>query len=693
MRYAACTPDDIAFLDSRVAVDLSKDSKPVLTNDRFRNVSIITAWNNQKDRFNEKGATRFAEDNEQELTHFYSIDSLGAQDENVAKNGKRRGRATGGRRPRKMTEKLQEALWNRSPCSSEQVASKLSLCIGMPVMIRRNDATELCITKGQEAIVVGWDSSAGPLGKQVLDTLFVKLVNPPQQVNLPDLPTNVVPLTRVSTRVTCSLKSGVNVTIQRQQVLVLPNFAMTDYSSQGKTREYNVVHLAHCKSHMSYYTCLSRSSSAEGTVLLDQPDASKITSGIHGSLRQEFRELNVLDEVTRLKYEGLLPDGILHPLRNPTVQAYVRWNKSASNEKSWHAALAYGPDENRVRQAEINGTWVIDTNTHLIVSKGKTGKKRNRGISEEHADMSTDNVKRVARSVGLDEYGNLRGLIWDAENYSCAYDSIFTVLYNVWMRDTRLWRRRLGDISNNLDMLCEGFEQALNSESTLELARNRVRERIRRTNPDIFPVGTRSTAISHIVESIITDRSCGVSTLVCEVCGYRQSNPLIHFGERIELTSTGRFHDDSEESSLLSDVLGWQLNNRQRRSSRNCPDCLLQQNISKLSISIRFERMPYLTMVEFSSPRYVIDHELEYETDNFEIQFKLAGVIYGGQNHFVCRVVDAAGAVWYHDGITTGGSCVRECKLADIVGDPSWLRSVERGGQTKHALYAIYIRN
>ena len=27
---------------------------------------------------------------------------------------------------------------------------ELSLCIGMPVMLRNNDATELCITKGQE---------------------------------------------------------------------------------------------------------------------------------------------------------------------------------------------------------------------------------------------------------------------------------------------------------------------------------------------------------------------------------------------------------------------------------------------------------------------------------------------------------------------------------------------------------------
>ena len=136
-----------------------------------------------------------------------------------------------------MSARLQEALWSRTPSTSDHIPSKLSLCVGIPVMIRNNDATELCITKGQEAIVVGWDSSIGPFQKPVLDTLFVKLIKPPQEVNLPGLPTNIVPLTRTSSKITCTLKSGIKIIVQRQQVLVLPNFAMTDYTSQGKNTQ------------------------------------------------------------------------------------------------------------------------------------------------------------------------------------------------------------------------------------------------------------------------------------------------------------------------------------------------------------------------------------------------------------------------------------------------------------------------
>jgi hypothetical protein len=53
--------------------------------------------------------------------------------------------------------------------------------MGMPIMLRGNDAIELCITKGQEAVVCGWDESVGPLGQKVLDTLLVRLVKPPKK--------------------------------------------------------------------------------------------------------------------------------------------------------------------------------------------------------------------------------------------------------------------------------------------------------------------------------------------------------------------------------------------------------------------------------------------------------------------------------------------------------------------------------
>ena len=74
---------------------------------------------------------------------------------------------------------MQEILWNQLPSTADKhIAGKLSLCIGLPIMIHHNFATELCITKGQEGYVYGWQSTIGSKKQHVLDTLFVKLKNP-----------------------------------------------------------------------------------------------------------------------------------------------------------------------------------------------------------------------------------------------------------------------------------------------------------------------------------------------------------------------------------------------------------------------------------------------------------------------------------------------------------------------------------
>ena len=72
-------------------------------------------------------------------------------------------------------------------------------------MIRNNDATELCITKGQEAYVVGWDATEGSQGQNILETLYLELKNPPKNIQLPYLPENVVPISKTSKSIKCIL--------------------------------------------------------------------------------------------------------------------------------------------------------------------------------------------------------------------------------------------------------------------------------------------------------------------------------------------------------------------------------------------------------------------------------------------------------------------------------------------------------
>ncbi|TFK23760.1 hypothetical protein FA15DRAFT_546778, partial [Coprinopsis marcescibilis] len=72
------------------------------------------------------------------------------------------------------------------------------------------------------------------------------------------------------------------------------------------TRAVNVIDLKRSKNHQAIYTGLSHGSSAVNTLVVRSFDARKIQGGVSGWMRQEFHELNYLDTITRLRYEGSL---------------------------------------------------------------------------------------------------------------------------------------------------------------------------------------------------------------------------------------------------------------------------------------------------------------------------------------------------------------------------------------------------
>ncbi|KAF8578281.1 hypothetical protein K439DRAFT_1253963, partial [Ramaria rubella] len=56
-----------------------------------------------------------------------------------------------------------------------------------------------------------------------------------------------------------------------------------------------------------------------GTVILQNFEPNKIMGGASGWLRQEFRELEILDEITKLRYGKKLPTNITGDRRNTII--------------------------------------------------------------------------------------------------------------------------------------------------------------------------------------------------------------------------------------------------------------------------------------------------------------------------------------------------------------------------------------
>jgi hypothetical protein len=717
MRYKACTPSDIQFLRTRIAGD--QPDKPKLAQKRFRNVSIITAWNAHKDQINKLGSERFANETGQTLTTFYSKDQW-AEETEIAKQNKwtKQKRKNHKRDTNTLSPSLQKALWNLPHGSTEHIPGKLSICIGMPVMLRHNEATECCITKGAEGTVAGWQASMGSHGKPMLDTLFVKLSNPPKTVHIEGLPPNVVPITRHSTKTICRLWNDQVITVSRNQVLVLPNFAMTDYAAQGRTRPDNVVELNNCRDHQSYYTCLSRSATAEGTIILQGFDSTKITGGAHGTLRQEFRELEILDLICKLRYEGTLPNHIDGHRRNTLIRQFQSWQGPSYVPQQVHPAIRWSISNPLLVNETQDVKWFIPKgfnknttakhkdkdNTQYTAAKGSiplyqtnespinkkhkldfndvlSNKKQklhhgsesinNKYNIEYHESILSKKVKLTDTSHDRRFTDEPQGLIWDGQNYSCAYDSFFSIIWNIWREDPAKWTQHFSMMSVKMNELAQGFASVEEKVLTIEELRNNVRQGLHQDFPGLFPYGHRGASVVELAEKLFHIEVPNVmKQQLCDTCDFigepedDHLSLVIHGVPRVSATTREQLR-----TTLVTD------------SRELCAECL-----NPLKVVLKFHHMPEVLLFSVSDNEISMSRTIKVRATDRINKYYLKGIIYHGGFHFTARIIQQDNTVWFHDG-QLGRYCHMERAIKEFNKD-----DLNYCGD-RRACLAIYIQN
>lgn len=664
LRYKACTAEDIEFLTTRIAG--RNPTSPVVSHPNFRDVSVITSFNVHRDKINELGKLRFAAETGQELKTFYSRDTWkGVDDTDRTVKIRRKKKVIDPLRTSDdITMALQSAVWNVPPALTENHPGKLELCLGMPIMIKRNEATECCVTNGAEGTIAGWKSVKLGEKYDVLQTVFVKLTNPPTTVQLEGLPQNVVPVSKQSVDIRCELPNGTVLSIARDQVPIIGNFAMTDFASQGRTRPYNVVDPHNCRGHQSLYTCLSRSATADGTLLIQGFDRRKMTGGMSGYLRQEFRSLEILDEITCLQYAGTLPSEITGTTRNSLIHAYRSWKGGAYVPANVDNNLAWdGKKSFQMQPAEETSRWEI-----LTKSKGKAtpaGTKRARLEADSdrpRKQMKIDNIFKTEKPrTGLKRKpaDNLEGAPTkrgraNTEHMSrnepggfrwvrnsCAYDSMFTILRLIWDERRLLW----GEVrtqNNLMALIHDEFAAADAGQKSWDESRDALRIKFQEHDGETYRLyaGTdvleMSTQLSRLNNSGVT-----ASTL-CHSCGNRRNETVVK--ESITAIDEGR------DKTILEC-----LRKRWTRSRGSiCITCSTRENSD-----ITFRTVPPLMFVQAATntqAKYSIESELAITTaEGNNVNMKLAGIIYYGSNHFTARLLRNSGEVWGYDGMRDGG--------------------------------------
>ncbi|KAI0314693.1 hypothetical protein OF83DRAFT_1063404, partial [Amylostereum chailletii] len=226
---------------------------------------------------------------------------------------------------------------------------------------------------------------------------------------------------------------------------------MTDFCSQGRSREYNIVDLHNCRSCQSVYTCLSRSTNLENTLILQDFAPSKLQGGISGYLCQEFRELEILDEITRLRFEGSLDPQVTASTRRALIRQFQDIYGTKYVPEETHKALdwsRYGID---LVEPDIDSPWKMLTDSATTSTKRK---RREYDVGDRRTGMVAAQGSHALKQINHD-YDAPRPLKKckvtgkgkakymrkgeDANTWSCVYDSLLTILYNLFLDDKGTW--------------------------------------------------------------------------------------------------------------------------------------------------------------------------------------------------------------------------------------------------------------
>ncbi|KAA1470357.1 hypothetical protein DENSPDRAFT_774350, partial [Dentipellis sp. KUC8613] len=180
-------------------------------------------------------------------------------------------------------------------------------------------------------------------------------------------------------------------------------------------------------------------------------DLGKVTGGITGWQRQEFRELALLDYITKLRFQGKLKDGVGGNTRSALIKSWKTIYKGFC-PNDVHPLLKWDT-ENALIPQEDDDTFVWQK-IGAQVKSAKAVQKRKREDDDHDsnevkiATLKNDVITSVKappkkkQKTKADMNDKVRGLEWTASTWSCAYDSILTILSNVYFTNVRQWHHK-----------------------------------------------------------------------------------------------------------------------------------------------------------------------------------------------------------------------------------------------------------
>ena len=354
------------------------------------------------------------------------------------------------------------------------------------------------------------------------------------------------------------------------------------------------------------------------------------------------------------------------------LKSYLKVYGRKKCPKNVHPALRWGkPGEDDLQidyDDDPSFVWKTPESTVKESSKAtqSKGKKRKASDPEEgshlHLDVIPPPAKKPRKTTTRTQM--FRGLKWNSLTQTCAYDSILSIISNVYFHNAHHWQDSMGGVNTLLGEVVNSWAQALQYASfeRMEMARDALQSRLNSENPHSFPKDGQHTDLAHLIMKLLRDDS-GTQTKYTRRCAHcnRVEQPLVK-------CPTWSLSAREAQQSLTTEI----KHRFNKISDQPCQTC--SHTTVRETVTLNQDHPPPFIALSMEDRRHLggtacqpkLTAQVSIGEKSTKITYKVRGLIYWDKSHFTCRMLGKAGEVYYNDGMTIGATCIHEGKLANL---------------------------
>jgi hypothetical protein len=295
-RDGDCDEEDITILNEMVLTD-PRCSKPDFSCAPWNNAVLVTPRHSARVRWNDAAVHKHCQDSGNILYVCNAEDTVGSSN-----------------REPTMKERFQVA--GMTETHTGKLPHRLALAVGMKAMVVLNIATEADLANGARGEITDIVLDPREPSLQITDGNETSLKYPPAMIlfkpyhctfqPLDNLNSGLIPIFPSEAKFNVGRNSEKR-RVTRRQPAITAAYAFTDYRSQGQTIEHVIVDLGKPPggglTGFNAYVALSRSRGRDTVRLLREFDTQMFTQHPCDDLRVEDERLQLLTELTKLKFE------------------------------------------------------------------------------------------------------------------------------------------------------------------------------------------------------------------------------------------------------------------------------------------------------------------------------------------------------------------------------------------------------